>query len=72
MNSEPFMTCTCGAQTPLSAMPRHLPTDHFECGQCRTLLIRRHARPTVYPSGFVLPGKVSVERVEFGLLGDVA
>lgn len=68
---QPTITCpTCQGSTPLDAMPRELPVDHFECMHCRTIIVRRHGRPEVYPSGFVMPGKVSVEVKTFMGLGE--
>jgi hypothetical protein len=66
---DPSITCpSCSKPTPLDAMPRNLPVDHFECGVCRTIFTRRHGQPIVYPSGFVMPGKITIEKVGFECL----
>ncbi len=63
---EPFLTCgQCAGQTLLIEMSRCLPTDPFECRHCGAILARRHAAPTVYPTGFVVPGKITVDVLPF-------
>jgi hypothetical protein len=62
----PWMNMTCGkcgheadidefTRTPIAG---ELPRNVFQCPKCRHAIERRHGQPTVYPSGFVMPGPV--------------
>jgi hypothetical protein len=66
---DPAFNCgACGGSTLLAAMPATLPADHFQCLHCGEIHARRHGAPTIYPSGFVMPGKITVERIPFECL----
>lgn len=64
----PWMTITCGkcgheadidewTTTPVSGK---LPRNTFQCPQCKLAFERKHGKPTVYKSGFIMPGPVSL------------
>jgi hypothetical protein len=40
-----------------------LPRDQFQCPACGWAVERKHGKPTVYPSGFVAPGAVTLALV---------
>lgn len=40
-----------------------LPRNQFQCPACGWSVERKHGKPTVYPSGFVAPGEVTLEPV---------
>lgn len=64
----PWMNVTCGncghdgdidtfTRTPVAG---ELPRNVFQCPVCKYAVERRHGKPTVYPSGFVMPGPVTL------------
>ena len=40
-----------------------LPRNQFQCPACGWAVERKHGKPTVYPSGFVAPGAVTLAPV---------
>lgn len=60
------VTCAkCGRTSSLETFTERpisgtLPAGQFQCPHCGYAFERRHGQPTVYPSGFVMPGPVSL------------
>ena len=63
------MSCgACGhfddmARFTATAVFGELPRNQFQCPACGWAVERKHGTPTVYPSGFVAPGAVTLEPV---------
>ena len=65
------MGMSCGACGHFDDMARftatavfgELPRNQFQCPACGWAVERRHGNPTVYPSGFVAPGEVTLAPV---------
>ena len=47
-------------ETPVSG---RLPRNVFQCPACHRAVKKTYGPPTVYPSGFVMPGPVTMEEV---------
>lgn len=71
----PWMLMTCGGcghqadidefcSTPIGG---RLPKDTYQCPACHLAIIRQFGPPTVLPSGYVMPGKVELVRVQASL-----
>lgn len=64
------ITCgSCGHETDADRFCRtpmfgQLPKNTYQCPKCKTAFERRMAPATVLESGFVMPGKISLEKVE--------
>jgi hypothetical protein len=67
-----WMTLTCGncgheaqidefTRTPVAG---DLPHNVYQCPSCRHAIERRQGKPSVYPSGFVMPGPVTLVPVD--------
>lgn len=58
------ITCGfCGKSTDFGQATLNQPPDQFRCGHCGRTVRRVHGRPAVLPSGFVLPGEITVQEV---------
>jgi hypothetical protein len=63
------MSCgRCGhfddmARFTATAVFGELPRNQFQCPACGWAVERKHGAPTVYPSGFVAPGAVTLAPV---------
>ena len=58
----------CGAVAPLDDYCRtpiygELPRNVYQCPSCRRAVEKRYGKATVYPSGFVMPGPVTLVEV---------
>lgn len=70
--AESGMGMTCGrcghfddmARFTATAVFGELPRNQFQCPACGWAVERKHGKPTMYPSGFVKPGAVTLEPVE--------
>jgi hypothetical protein len=71
----PWMHLTCGAcgheadldeftRTPIGGA---LPKNIFQCPRCHIAIEKRHGPARVLDSGFVMPGKVELVRVQASL-----
>ena len=64
------MTCGfCGHADDLDAfcsttISGQLPRNRYQCQACRRAVEKRYGEPTVYPSGFIMPGQVTMVEVE--------
>lgn len=69
--AESGMGITCGVCGHFNDMARftttavfgELPRNQFKCPACGWAVERKHGKPTVYPSGFVAPGAVTLAPV---------
>ena len=60
---------SCGETSPIDEwtcrpLRGQLPQDSFQCPVCNVAIRRKHGKPKVYKSGFVLPGPVTIEKTE--------
>lgn len=63
------MTCACGhtddfdafCKTPISG---DLPRNVYQCPACRRAVKKTYGPANVYPSGFIMPGPVTMVEVE--------
>ena len=60
------MTCgQCGHRADLekfctTALGGDLPRNHYQCPECHHAFVKTFGRPTIYASGFVMPGPVAL------------
>lgn len=70
MTSLCQITCgACGHQADYLEFTRtplfgDLPKDTFQCPKCKTSIKRTYGTPTVYDTGYVAPGPMSLDIVE--------
>jgi hypothetical protein len=63
------ITCRCGFEDSFDAFVAGLPPKQFRCPKCGLHTEIQDAPPTVYPSGFVMPGPRRIAILKEGKVG---